>query len=495
MIIKFNKDRKSGACEYMQNGTDGDRDEKDTRVPLVDWSCEESIGEVNEYLKKTGKWDKFKDNYKHIVLSFNKDNLTEDEMRAIAYEFVRMYMHAYDESEYHWYAEAHLPKIPINENGEERRGHVHIFLHKYSIQLDRRLRFLTHPQRRAEINLIKHYLIKKYGLNYTFRHKAISKSSIDFYTSNNITSAKQLKSNIQNYIEMNLHNFKDFNDMLQQIQKTFKVQIKTSKNAKTPYISISHPKLKKNVRLKGLLFAADTFAKARESLLNDTDLRKYDEEYFLTLEEIEEQLKERQQLLKDEVNERFAKVRAYVAKRKQAAQLQLTLKQLNKIAYKLQILNAALNVNLNVLREFENVGIFNTKDSLKLVSKNKNVNISISAQNAEFNAIAAGSDTESEAKILANILADKIKKGEIKREDLIITGSAEFKLHVNKYLKESLQKQIEMGQQGQKEKSTQPQQPPAAAESVPSVNKESVPESATQPPADKNKKEIKTIDF
>jgi len=284
--------------------------------------------------------------------------------------------------------------------------------------------------------------------------------------------------------------------MLQQIQKTFKVQIKTSKNAKTPYISIKHPNLKRNVRLKGLLFSADTFAKARESLLNNVDMRKYDEEYFLTLEEIEEQLKERQQLLKDEVKERFAKVRAYVAKRKQAAQLQLTLKQLNKIAYKLQILNAALNVNLNVLREFENVGIFNTKDSLRLVSKNKNVNISISAQNAEFNATAAGTDTESQAKILAEILADKIRKNEIKREDLIIQGSAEFKLYVNKYLKESLQKQnnIEIGQQGQKEKSAQTQtQPPAAKESA---NQEPVrKESATQPPADKNKKEIKTIDF
>ena len=482
MIIKFNKDRKDGACEYMKNGTCGDRDEKDTRIQLTDWSCEESIGEVNEYLKKTGKFDKFKDNYKHIVLSFNKDELSENEMRAIAYEFVRMYMHAYNPSEYHWYAEAHIPKIPINKNGEERRGHIHIFIHKYSLELDRRLRFLTHPQRRKEINLIKHYLIKKHNLNYTFRNKTISRSNIDYYTSKNITSAKKLKDSIQNYIEANLHNFTNFNDMLQQIQKTFNVQIKTSKNAKTPYISISHKNLKRNIRLKGLLFSEKTFKNARESLLNNTDLKKYDEEFFLTLEEIEKQLQERQQLLKQEVEERFNKVRTYVAKRKKAAELQLTLKQLNKIAYKLKILNAALNVNLQVLREFNDVGIFNTADSLKLISKDKNVNISISAQNAEFNAIASGSDTESQAKILANILADKIRKNEIKREDLIITGSAEFKLYVNKFLKESLQKQIEIGQQGQKEKNTQPQPTAANQESAPSARTESV-------------KKEKTIDF
>jgi len=489
MIIKFNKDRKSGACEYMENGTGGDRNEKDTRIQLTPWTCGESIDAVNEYLKKTGKYDKFKDNYKHIVLSFNKDNLTESEMRAIAQEFVKMYMHPYNESEYTYYAEAHIPKIPVNNNGEERRGHIHIFIHKYSLELDRRLRFLTHPQRRAEINLIKHYLVKKYNLNYTFRHKAISKSTIDYYTSNNIKTSKQLKQLIEDYINDNLHNFKDFNDMLQSIQKTFDVQIKTSKSAKTPYISIKHPSLKRNVRLKGLLFSADTFKSARESLLNDVDLKNYDPEYFLSLEQIEEQLKERQALLKQEVTERFSKVREYVQKRKQAAQLQLTLKQLNKIMFKLQLLNQALNVNLNVLKEFNNIGIFNDKDALRLVSKNKNVNITINAQNAEFNATAAGTDTESQAKILASILADKIKKNEVKKEDLIITGSAEFKLHVNKYLKESLQKDnIEIGQQGQKEKSAQPQQPPA-------VNQESVPESATQPPADKKQQKEKTIDF
>jgi len=487
MIIKFNKDRKDGACEYMRKGNNGDRDEKDTRIQLTPWSCEESIDAVNDYLRKTGKYDKFKDNYKHIVISFNKDELTEDEMRAIAHEFVKMYMHPYKESEYHWYAESHIPKIQYNNNGEERRGHIHIFIHKYSLELDRRLRFLTHPQRRAEINLIKHYLIKKHNLNYTFRNKAISKSNINFYTSKNITSAKKLKDSIQNYIEANLHNFTNFNDMLQQIQKTFNVKIKTSKNAKTPYISISHKNLKRNIRLKGLLFSEKTFKEARKSLLNNVDMKNYDPEYFLTLNEIEEQLKERQQLLRDEVNERFSKVRQYVQKRKQAAKLQLTLKQLNKIMFKLQILNQALNINLEILKEMENVGVFNDRDSLKLISKNKNVNISISAADNSFNAIASGNDTESQAKILASILADKIKSGEIKQSDLIITGSAEFKLYVNKYLAESLNKDInkQIGQQG-KEKSTQPQ---------PLVAKESVTESATQPPADKNKKEIKTIDF
>ncbi len=335
------------------------------------------------------------------------------------------------------------------------------------------------------VRFISRIGIKKYNLNYTFRNKAISKSTIDYFTSDKIKSNKELKQLIEDYINDNLHNFKDFNDMLQIIQKTFNITIKTSKNAKTPYISISHPNLKRNVRLRGLLFSEKTFKEARESILSNIDLKKYDEEYFLSLSEIEEQLKERQALLKQEVEERFSKVRAYVAKRKKAAELQLTLKQLNKIMFKLRILNQALNVNLAILKEMENVGVFNTADSLKLVSKNKNVNITINAQNAEFSAVAAGNNTESQAIILANIIADKIKKGEIKKEDVIVTGSAEFKLYVNKYLAESLNKDInkQIGQRGQKEKSTQPQ-PPAVTKTE-SANQESVPP----------KKEIKTIDF
>ena len=451
MIIKFNVDRRSGACEYMRNGTNNDRNEKDIRVQLTDLTCEESINAVNEYLKKTDKYDKYKDNYKHIVLSFNEDELDEQTMKDIVQDFVRLYMHAYKNTEYTYYAEAHVPKIKYkyNKNGEKRRRHIHIFIHKYSLELDRRLRFLTHKKRRKEINLIKHYLIKKYNLNYTFRHKAISKSNIDFYTSDNIKSSKELKQNIEQFIEQNLHNFTTFDDMLQQIQKTFDVKIRTSKNAKTPYISISHKKLRRNIRLKGLLFSAETFMQARESLLNNVDLKKYDEEYFLSLEEIEEQLKERQQLLKNEVEERFAKVREYVAKRKQAAQMQLTLKELNKIMFKLQILNTALNINLSALKEFKDVAVFNNENSLKLISKNKNVNININARENNFNAVASGKDTEVEAKILAEIIADKIRKNELKKEDVIITGSTEFKLYVNKFLNEALNnKDKEIGHKG-----------------------------------------------
>jgi hypothetical protein len=473
MIIKFNRDRKDGACEYMQNGTNGDREKKDHRVQLTDWTCEESINYVNEYLKKTGKWDKYRDNYKHIVLSFNKDNLDKQTMQQIVNDFIRMYMHPYNPTEYVYYAEAHLPKIKQNSNGEERRGHIHIFIHKYSIELDRRLRFLTHPKRRKEINLIKHYLIKKYNLNYTFRYKAISKSNLDFYTAKNIRTAKQLKQLITNYIESNLQNFTSFSHMIKQIEKTFNVKIKTSKNAKTPYISISHKDLKKNIRLKGLLFAESSWERAREQMLNNLENKKYDEEYFLSLQEIEEQLAERQQLLKQEVEQKFGKVREYVAKKKQAMQLQVSLRQLNKIMYKLHLLNTALNVNLSVLKEMENVGVFRGDKGIRLAGKNGSVDINMLVENGDFVAEARGADTQTEAKILAGILADKIKRGEINKDDLVIMGTAEFRLYVNKYLTEALEKEkniIKRTQRQAERQQTNNLSPSAPSTSAPREN-------------------------
>ena len=452
MIIKLAKDAREGACSYLENGTEGDRDEKDIRIQLSDLNCYEAISSVNEYLKRTGKWDKYKDNYKHIILSFNNDLLDEETMKAIVNDFVKLYMHCYSNEEYSFYAEAHIPKMQFNERGEKRRPHIHILIHKYSVLLDRRLRFLTYRKRMKELKLIKHYLIKKYNLNYTFTKKAISRTKIDYFDSKSIKSNKQLKQQIIDFIESNLHNFASFNDMIKEIEKTFNVSIKKSKNAETPYISISSPSLKRNVRLKGLLFSEQTFFETKESLLKHRVLKKFEDEYFLSQEEILRQLAERQKLLKEEVERKFAKVRQYVAQKKKAAELELSLKQLNKIMFKINLLNCALNINLEILREFKDVSIINKENSLLILDKNRNVNININTEKDNFIGTAEGENIEQQAKILASIIAEKIRTKEIRKEDLIVQGSAEFKLLVNKFLEEALEKGQEIRQEGKEKK-------------------------------------------
>ena len=457
MIIKFNTDRKDGACDYLENGTNGDRNKKDVRIQLTDLSCESSIGAVNELLKKLGKFDKYNDNYKHIVLSFQEDDLEYEKMQKIVQDFLNLYMHAYDKNEYVYYAEAHKPKILVNERGEKRHLHIHLFIHKYSPVLNRRLKFDSHPRRRQELNLIKNYLIKKHNLEYTFTNKPISKTKIDIF-SNSFKSKKELKNAVEEYILSNLHNYSDFDDMINDVRKTFDIEdIKFSKNAKISYISIKFKKLKNNIRFKGLLFNKETFNEAKDAYLNDISLKKYDEAYKLSLDEMFKQMRKRQEYLKKEIDKRFkfarerkknlAQNREYLLFKeiqkavKEGRETEyIDIKQINKVLFKLKLLNAYLNLNLTSLKNIENLGIFKKGDSIKLVKKGGDINTEVKMENNNFIILSRGKEEREEAKIAAQIVAEKIRAGELKREDLVLDATESYKNVFNKELDRLLRK-------------------------------------------------------
>jgi len=457
MIIKFARDAREGACAYLKKGTGGDRDEKDVRIQLSDLSCQETLDATNELLKKLGKWDKYDTNYKHMILSFNGDDLSYEQMRQIVKDYLKLYMHAYSEDEYIWYAEAHKPKIEYNQNGEKRHLHIHIFVHKYSPVLNRRLKFDSHPRRRQELNLIKNYLIKKYNLNYTFTNKIISKSKIDIY-SESFKSKKELKNAVEEYILSNLHNYTTFHDMIEDLKKTFNVEsIKFSKNAKTPYVSVKFKEFDRNIRFKGLLFSKETFKEARDAYLSKESLNKYDPAYALSLEEMLQEMRKRQEYFKRDIDKRFVYARKrkenlmqnreYLmfkeiqkAIRKGKKTEDVDIKQINKVLFKLKLLNTYLNLNLAFLQNIENLGIFQTKEGVKLVKKGGDVNTEVKTENDSFMITSRGKNEEEEARIAAQIVAEKIKAGETKREDLILDSTEKyrkvFEEELNKLLKE-----------------------------------------------------------
>ena len=101
------------------------------------------------------------------------------------------------------------------------------------------------------------------------------------------------------------------------------------------------------------------------------------------------------------------------------------------------------------------------------------INIIIGLENGNFVAEARGQDTRTEAKILAGILADKIKRGEINKDDLVIMGTAEFRLYVNKYLTEALEKEkniIKRTQRQAERQQTNNLSPSAPSTSAPREN-------------------------
>jgi hypothetical protein len=458
MIIKFAKDAKSGACDYMDEGTDGDRDVKDERIQLTDLSCHETIYATNALLKKLKKFDKYKDNYKHIVFSLQEDNLTKEQMQKIIDDFLALYMHPYEKNEYVYYAEAHKPKIKTNKNGEKRHLHIHLFIHKYSPTLNRRLKFDSHPRRRQELNLIKNYLIKKHNLQYTFTNKIISKTKIDIY-SKNFKNRKELKENVEQYILSNLQNYNNFNDMINDIKKTFEIEnIKFSKNAKTPYVSIKFKNFKNNIRFKGLLFDKKTFEEARDAYLKNVDLKKYDDVYKLSLSEMLQQMQKRQEYLKKEIDKRFKFARERKKNLRQNKEYLLfkeiqkairegkkvediDIKQINRVLFKLKLLNTYLNLNLVFLQNIQNMGIFQTCEGVKFIKKGGDVNTEIKIENDSFMITSRGRDEQEEARIAVAIVVEKIRAGELKKEDLVLDATKKYKRVFEEELNKQLQKE------------------------------------------------------
>jgi hypothetical protein len=71
--------------------------------------------------------------YLHITLSFQESEISAETLNAVTQEYKTLFMNAYHEDEYCFYAEAHLPKIKNlvdKRTGEpvERKPHIHIVI-------------------------------------------------------------------------------------------------------------------------------------------------------------------------------------------------------------------------------------------------------------------------------------------------------------------------------------------------------------------------------
>lgn len=120
---------KAGIKEYLEegikNGRDYSRDELDERVVL------DGDLELTNDIIKTMETEGEK--YLHVTLSFKEDHIDESTLNAVTQEFKAFAMKAYQDNEYTFYAEAHLPKIKSyvdKSTGEtvERKPHIHVVI-------------------------------------------------------------------------------------------------------------------------------------------------------------------------------------------------------------------------------------------------------------------------------------------------------------------------------------------------------------------------------
>ncbi|EAS8074322.1 hypothetical protein EG971_24720, partial [Salmonella enterica] len=134
MIIRV-RGYNDGFGEYLRTGKKQGitlhRDELDKRLILHG-----DLGITEQVVNAMP--DNGDDRYLHITLGFKEDYISNELLKTVIDDFRAQLFNAYDEDEYVFYAEAHLPKIKsvLNESTgemEERKPHIHIIVPKINM--------------------------------------------------------------------------------------------------------------------------------------------------------------------------------------------------------------------------------------------------------------------------------------------------------------------------------------------------------------------------
>ena len=164
---------KEGFADYLISGARKDsiytRDQKDKTITL--YGNLQTFKQTEKYLNK---FKNYESNYIHITLSFsqedmNKLNEIDDEQKRdelfkeLALIYIKHHTSGYNlENEVIAYAEAHLPKIQLNEKNKQRFPHIHIAIAKYNPLDDTQLR-TTFFNNSFLDDVLQSYVCKKYG--------------------------------------------------------------------------------------------------------------------------------------------------------------------------------------------------------------------------------------------------------------------------------------------------------------------------------------------
>ena len=423
LVIFDKKPRRGGVKEYLKQGTKGDRNVKDKRVSL--------IGDLNvtEITYKLAQEKGYKETYRNIVLSFEEDSLPTEKLQQIAEEFIKLYMQGYQNDEYVAYAEAHLPKRKLNSRGETRKPHIHIVIPTYSPKLRQRLDLGDHARRLREIELIKEYLETKYNLQSLTNKRVIQQDKSEILEIEKYKSRTEQKRAIEDYIYANIQHYRTLDDLVSDLSKKLNAEIKQSKNAKTPYISIRLQSNSKAIRLKGELFSKDNFLQAKQAVLQGNKKVKLATAPRRSLQEIEKELRALQASRVGRIEKRVKTARERAERRTYAQQAKERIKnyleysamrELKRI-YKKEI---PLPKGRFFVKQYEKTGytlIASKKRDVKIIDKGNKIT-------------ARGKNLQEQAKIMIELA---VAKG-WDLQKVRVNGSKEFKKIAKELIEQKL---------------------------------------------------------
>lgn len=262
----------NGFANYLRtgqkNGNHLHRDDLDKRIILSgDLDITDAIVSAMP--------DKGDDRYLHIALPFKEDYIPDDILKEVLDEFKKNLMHAYNEDEYAFYAEAHIPKIKrvLNEKTgemEDRKPHIHIVIPKINLVDGSYLNPLGYyPHNEKYVEAMQEVINFKYGfasprdnrrVNLTDISDFISKYKGDFFK----TDVKSFKENLLTAVMSdNEINYSKFIDYLEG-----QGQLKVRNPGGKQYLNIHPHGFKKGVNLKDYVFTQEFLDRPYDEKLN-----------------------------------------------------------------------------------------------------------------------------------------------------------------------------------------------------------------------------------
>jgi hypothetical protein len=252
----------NGVKEYLEegikSGREYSRNELDERV-IID-------GDLNltEMIYQNIP-DKGQDRYLTYTLSFREDEISEEDLFNITSEFKSFLMNAYQDDEFNFYAEAHIPKIkyiPDKRTGEhiERKPHIHIVIPRVNLLSGKEANPVgMHKSNEKYMEAFQEYINQKYKLASPRDHIRFNPNDSanilsrykgdDFYNKNRGVKAEV----IQAVIDRNITSREGFYKLVSEYGET-KIRNKGKDNE---YIAVKLPGDAKYTNLKETIFNDD----------------------------------------------------------------------------------------------------------------------------------------------------------------------------------------------------------------------------------------------
>jgi hypothetical protein len=282
MLIRV-KGGSEGIAEYLASGQKQDReftrDELDERVIL-----DGDLGLTDNIIKNM---EKDGERYLHITLAFKEDSLSQEVLQDITRDFRQFAMSAYQDDEFNFYAEAHLPKLKSYVNRQtgdlvERKPHIHIVIPERNLLTGQNLNpFGRVEQQTKFLEAIQEHANAKYGLaspkdnrrtEYTSESEIISRYKGDLFQG----QAKSLKERIlSDMLDRGITDYEKFRELVAEHGAT------RTRNAGKPaeYLNIKPGDQEKRVNLKDYVFSREFVEKSdreKRRELADEGRRQYE---------------------------------------------------------------------------------------------------------------------------------------------------------------------------------------------------------------------------